>query len=555
MKPAAPVTTLGYARPAPPRSLIGRLIDRFLVPLAAPLMLAIPLVAFLATRLAASVVGITVLTGSRPGVGENVRPVGTTAFFVMQAERGTITGVEVVHSMAEYVEKLGNPLTTYGQGRQVEAFFNEGGDTAVIARIVGAARTFGTLTLVDRGGGGVDDTVVLTAKTPGAWSATLTVEVADGAIANTFRVYLYLAGVLVESYLEQATPAAFVTEVNARSAWVTAVDAASANASPTNNPLVIVPTVLSTGTDDRNAIVTGTYTAALARFTMNLGTGLVAIPGQTSTNVGAALKAHALAYEREVAMAPAVAQTKAQAKTAATAMRGANGTGAEGAGFYYPHVRVPDGSGGNTLISPEGYIAGVRARTIRDHGIWQPAAGEFAAARWVIGTEDDLAPMTDADVDDLVRARVNPIRHVSSIGPDTQAASVRNYAYRSLSTDETVFRNLTGRALLNLIASQVRAAFEPFVHRTVDGRGHFFHDAQEAAAAIIAPIADAGGITPQVVDGVELDPGYTIDTSAAINTPAVLGSGRFKGNIAVRPAGSAELIEFTVTAVAQASAL
>lgn len=548
MRPIAPVPHVCRAA-GKPRSFLGRFIERLAEPFLPLFALTGILGMLLATKaFAATVVGVNVQTGSSPGAGQRIRPLGTAYFMVTQAERGTVTGVEEVHSMQEWAEKLGSVTITYGAGpKDAEAAFNEGADTIYVARVVGDAPTKGTKTLAATLVGAA--TIVLTAQEPGAWSANMDVEVAAGAIANTFSIFLYVNDDLIESYLDQATPALAVAAINARSELVTAVDSGNVQVAPGNNPAVLAAAAFSAGTDDRATIDAATYTDALTRFTADLGTGMVAIPGQTATNVGAALKAHAKAFRRDVALATAVAQSQAQAKAVAAALRGAN-DGAEGVALYWPWVKVPDNAGGYVTISPEGYIAGVRARTIRDYGIWQSWAGKWAAARWVAGTELDVAP-TQAEVDGLARARVNPILVKTS----QSGTSVRNYGVRSVSTDEVNFRNVTGRALLNLIAVQAEAAMEDFVHGTVDGRGHFFNDLRAELNGILAPLVDAGGLFPRAVNGIEVDPGYIVDTSEAVNTAASLAAGRVNANISVRMSPTAELITITVTKVAFDTAL
>lgn len=483
-------------------------------------------------------VGVLVNTGARPGSSTGERRPGSTYFLAGLAERGDTVNPILVRSMAEYEEKLGGRVTYGFLHDDLTAYFAEGGERAYIARVVGGAATKGARILVDRAGAPVN-TLTLTAKNAGAWSANLTVEVQDGAIANTFRVLLYLSGVLVESYLELTAPADAATQINARSNFVTAANLGSATVAPNNNPAVLAATALSAGTDDRAAVVAGDYVTALGRFGPELGSGIVAIPGQTSTAVGAGLIAHAKAFRRIGATAPAVASSVAAVKAAAAALRATSGS--EHVGMFYPWLTVPDGAGGLRTIPPEGYVAAVRARAFRLAGPYRAPAGEIAASRHVAGTEGSI--LTQAQVNDLADARVNPIR--------LMAGTVRLYGWRSLSVDEVNYKLLTGRDTLNVLAQRAETALEQFVHRPVDGRGLLFGEIEAELVAILDPMRADGGLYELTdEDGVRIDPGYTVDSGPSVNTPETLANNEVRANVAIRISPAAELITITVTKVA-----
>jgi phage tail sheath protein FI len=527
------------------RSWIGRKVERLgaalLAPFLIPLALFGALAAFLASRMAA--VGVVVNTGARPGSTTSARSTGADYFVAGLTERGSTTDPVEVRSMAEYEEKLGGRVTYGYLYDDLTTFFAEGGERAYVARVVGAAATRGTRTLVDRAGVPAN-TIVLTANNAGAWSANLDVEVIDGNLADTFTLRLYLDDELVETYYDLASPQAAVDAINGSSTLVTAANSGSATVAPDNNPAVIAATAFSAGTDDRASVVAADYVTALARFGPEYGAGAVAIPGFPSSSVGAGLIAHADTSERRIALlAVAAGATNAAVKAAATALRST--VGSEHAGIFHRWVQVPDGSGGLRTISPEGYIAGVRARAIREEGPWRAPAGEIAVARYVRGTEG--VALTAADVNDLADARVNPVR--------TMNGGVRLYGWRSLSTD-TNYKLLTARDTLNVVAERAEEAMEQFVHAPVDGAGRLFSAMEAELTAILDPMRASGGIYELLDDdGQQIDAGYIIDTGPSVNTPAVLAANEVRANIALRISPAAELVTLTITKVAHDAAL
>lgn len=534
MRPIAPVPHV--CRPTPARSWLGRKLDAFAGAVFAPLLVLGALGALLVTRLAA--VGVVVNTGARPGSTLLDRRPGSTYFVAGLTERGDTTKPVLIRSMAEYEALLGARVTYGYLYDDLTTFFAEGGERAYVSRVVGAAATKGTKTLNDRAGAPLP-TIVLTAKSAGAWSSSMTVEVVDGNVTNTFSIRLYLSGVLVETYADMATPALAVAAINGSSMLVTATDSGSVTVAPNNNPAVLAPAAFSAGNDDRGSVVSGDYVTALARFGRELGTGFVAIPGFTSAQVGAGIAAHLAAYRRVGGSTVAAGANVATAKAAATALRST--TGAEALGIFYRWITVPDGAGGIRTISPEGYVAAQRARAFRTAGPWRAPAGELAVARYATGTEGTV--LTAAEVNDLIEARVNPIRQIGS--------TTRLYGWRSLSTDPN-YKLLTARDTLNVVAQRAEAALEQFVYSPVDGAGRLFSAIEQELVGILDPYRAAGGLYERLDpdDGTLIDPGYVIDTGPAVNTTETLGDDEVRANVALRLSPAAELITITVTKVA-----
>lgn len=481
--------------------------------------------------------GVDVTTSIRSGPANDSAVAEATYFAAGQAERGPIDRAVTVRSLAEFAATFGDRVTYGALWDDVRMHFEEGGVRAVIARVTGPARTFGTLTLKDRSTAPGLDTFRVDAQGPGAHSTRLTVEVQDGAVANTYSLIVRYDGAIVEAFRDLATPAAGASALQA-SVWVRGTDLGSATASPNNNPKVLAATALSAGADDRASITATHYTTALALFGSKYGTGAVAIPGQPASAVGVGLAAHAAAFHRLALTAVAIGSTAADAKTAEATLA-AGITTDEYVGLFYPGVKVPDGLGGTRTITPEGYVAAARARAVLGYGPWRAPGGALSAARFIVAPEVEIDRTAGDDLD---------ANHVSAIR--TIAGGVRLYGWRSLSTDDANWHSLTGRDVCNGIQEAALAVAEEFVFETIDAGGYLLSRLNSALTGIVEPIARAGGLYPR-----DDDPGYLVDTGASVNTDALLAANQIGAVVEVRPSPTAELIKLSIVKAAVTAAL
>jgi hypothetical protein len=485
--------------------------------------------------------GVTVTTEVIPGPSADLRAPGSTYFVVGITERGPTDKAVKIRSLSDYEYNFG-PRVSYGALHDdLRTFFAEGGGRAYVARIVGAAATKATRTLQDRDAT-PDPTLRIDAVDVGVWGATITVEVQNGTDANTYKLIVkYASGAVseTETYDNLATPAAGVTAL-AKSRWVRAVDLSSPTAPPNNNPVVLAASALTGGADDRAAIVAADYkTYADNRFTKDLGPGAIAVPGQVSSAVGAGLRDHSKDRNRIALLAVASGASIADAKVAATALAGT--TGSEHAGIFYPWVTIPATVDTTRDISPEGFVAAMRARAHELEGPWRAPAGGIAEARFVLGLQKEL---TRTEGDDLDLAKVNAIRKI--------AGSPRTYGWRSLSNDLDNWALLTGREVLNVLVHQAEEMLEDYVFRSIDGKGHLFKEVEGELLGLAEPMRAKGGLyerrDPETGD--LIDPGYKVDTSAAVNTPASIAAGEVKATLAVRVSPTGTLIKVTIAKAA-----
>lgn len=488
--------------------------------------------------------GVQIRTGATSGPAAPGRSPASTFFVVGQAERGPTGEPVKIASMSDFVRIFGGATAFSTLYDTVRTFFEEGGSRAYVIRIVGEDATKGQLStaLQDRGDPAAS-TLSVTAVSEGAWSSRVSVKVLDGPSAGVFRLQVLLDGKVVEDYANLHTPAEAVAMVNdsARaSSYVRLTNMGSASTSPTNNPAVVGPLTLTAGDDDRAALVTADYTNALALFGDGLGDGAVSIPGLGAA-VHSALIEHADTYNRVAILSAERTADEPTLLAMAAALD------APRAALFAPWVKVPDGAGGTKVISPEGYIAAVRARAHDMTGPWRPAAGEIAKSRWVLAP-DAIFP----NPNDLDEGKVNVIL--------TVAATVRNYGWRSLSADPINWRFLSSADLVNRVVVLAKALLEPYVFAPVDDRGHLLTAIAGTLEGIVKPIADLGGLYGYTEDDgtggtVERDPGYKIVVDGALNARASLAGNEVFAQLGLRPAPTAALIFLDVTKASVTAAL
>lgn len=488
--------------------------------------------------------GVVISTGAVSGPTAPGRAPASTFFVVGLAERGPVGAPVKVNSFGEFTRLFGE-ATPYGTlFHQMRTFFEEGGGRAYVVRVVGDAATIGSLAtpLQDRGTTPAA-TLSVAASSPGAWSSRVSVKVLDGSTPDTFRIQVLLDGRVVEDYANLHSPAEAVSRINdstVASAYIRLTNAGSETTAPDNNPVATAaPVALAAGDDDRDAIVTADYIAALDHFTDGFGNGCVAIPGLGST-VHTALIAHADAMNRLALL------SEARGTDSSTLLASAGALDAPRAGLFAPWIKVPDSSGGTTVISPESYVAAVRSKAIEQTGPWRAAAGEVAKARWVLAP-DQAFSTTQAN--ELDAGKVNAIL--------TIASAVRNYGWRSLSNDALNWRFLSSADVMNDVVWQAKALLEPYVFSAIDDKGHLLSAIAATLEGLVRPIADRGGLFAWIDEqtGEEIDPGYKITVDSTLNTRATLAENEVYAQLGIRPAPTAALVYLTVTKASVTAAL
>lgn len=474
--------------------------------------------------------GVYVTTSVRSGVAGTVRAISGQFFIAAMFERGPVDAPVQVRGMAD-VTRIYGGRTTYSDGYdQLATFFAEGGKQAQVLRIAGTEPTAGTLTLKDQGATS-QDTLKITASSPGSWSSNLTVEVSDGPVADTYRVTVRLNGQTVEDYNSLSTVADAVNKFST-SNYIRVTNLGSTNAAPANIPANVSPTALTAGDDKRASVNENSYIAGLDLFDEVLGDGAVAIPGQSGPAVHAALVAHAEATNRIALLASSRGAAMSDLQSAAAAVN------SEYAGLFAPWVNVPLTGGGTRAISPEGYVAAVRARAHETVGPWRKPAGNIAKAQYVTGVDDNFGKTVH---DTLYASRVNTIR--------INGTNIRLYGWRSLSIDEDNWADLKDRDLINRLTVAASELLENYLFDTIDSKGHLLAAIESALVGLVDPISKADGLYPHYdTDGNQIDPGYSVTVAAGSTTDSALRN-EVHATLAVRVAPSGDLVTLSIVKV------
>lgn len=461
----------------------------------------------------------------------NLGELAGTYFVAGITERGVTDALVELRSVADYAEKFGDRVTYGTIFDSLRVFFEEGGSVAKVIRVVGPAATVGTLTLQDSVPA---DSVTLDAKGAGAWSSAVAVVVAAGTLPNTVKVTI-THGEFTEVYDNLATSTAVAQAINTRSNLVTAVD--EGGDLPATGTFA-----LSAGTDDRASITTQHYIDALTAYApKETGPGAVAVPGQLAAAIGNDLMLYARASNKIALLSSAAGADVATAKSDAAGLVGDDAS--EYGGLFYPWITISV-DGALLDVSPEGYVAGVRARAIAQEGPWRAPAGEIARSSSIVAPAVTIG---QDDGDDLDSSNVNAIR--------TIYGSPRLYGWRSLSADTENYSLLTSADVINYVLSRCDRVLEEFVFENVDGKGQLFSNVYSAVVGELQPISDAGGLFPRYVDGEQEDPGYSVTADETVNTPQTLALNQLRVDVGLRVSPSAAQILFNLTKVSVTAAL
>ncbi|UGL61900.1 tail sheath protein [Arthrobacter phage EastWest] len=482
-------------------------------------------------------IGVEVTTSlrsgpSNPGVQSGrLHIAGLTEF-------GPVGRGVVVRSIAQFLATFGD-RTAYSSNTfdTARLFFEEGGSELVVSRVVGPGATKGSLTLKDALAA---NTIKIEAIDPGAGSAGTNVEVTEGDAAGQFNVIISRGSTVLTRFTNMTSPADLVSAA-ATNPFVRITSLGSASAAPQDNPIVLAPTTLSAGADDRANVTAQIVVDALDAAGEIAQGGAVAAPGYTVATIGALLAEHAKTFNKIALLSVGVGASRDEAIAAAGTLGVSNANDA--AGIFWPSIVIPDGAG-TRVIGPEGYVAAVRAKAHRDVGFWKVPAGDSARMRWAVGTDVALdVPGNNV----LADAYVN--------GIVTTGTKTRLYGWQSLAADRENLGMLTGRDSLNNLRILIAAALEPFVFEVLDGRRHLLGKIEGAVVGVVDPISKLNGFYALKDGDEEIDPGYRVDVSEALNTVTSAQSNTVLVSTTVRLSPTAQLIQAEIIKVPLAASV
>ena len=478
--------------------------------------------------------GVITTFGVRGG-GSGGTGVGSGRYFVAGLfETGPTDAPVRVRNMRELEDNFGARAAYSSAYDSLRCFFGEGGAEAYVLRVAGPAATKGTLTLKD-GAGVPVDTLRVDAVGPGAGSAGTTVEVLVGAPVDTAKVVVR-TGDEVETYTGVSS-----ADIAARMSGSKRVRGVNLGG---GLPAPVAATALSAGADDRATVTAATVTGSLDKFASSLGTGAVATPGYSADLVAAALIAHAKLTRRVAILAPPVDSSTGDLVTLASSLIGGDG---QYALLAAPWVTINVGPGITLVTSPEGFVAGVRARAHAASGPWSAAAGMSSAARSLVGVEREIGQDEGST---LNAAGVSVIR--------TLVGRTVLYGYRSLAADRDNYALVSAQDTLNWLAQACEDALLPFVFAPIDGNGGLLGQVEGVLRGICEGARSGGGLFAKYEGEAPrsmVDPGYSVDVGDSVNTAASLAQNVLRARVAVRLSPHAELVELTIIKVSLSAAV
>lgn len=522
--------------------------------------------------------GVTVTTALRSGPAAANVPPSATAFFPTVSEVGPLWTPTAIRSVAEFEATFG-PNNTAVAG-ELGDYFDQGGALAWVVNGHGTDAVLPTLTLTD-----ASDADTLRVDGVAPHDLPILITVAAGTNANTYKLTIdatsvEAGAVYVIDNIATAADAPAAVAASGASRYVTVTDLPASSLDP--EPLAA--TALVDGDADAATMIA----EFLARnpFPEDLGAGAVVFAGAGLNSLNAADVNLVIDYitqaqaGRRLLVVSALAGVDFAAGTAATAATDlADAIAAE--------VDIaPSTANTEALLSSVvavgpfltstaggfrlgvGAWAGLRARAHTVTGPHGAAAGAGAIligdqAATVVYGGSTPATLTPAEVLVCDVAGIVPFR---TMVDRSGVATVRPYGVRSLAAAVAAsaqsgdgsadWPTISARDVLNVAAAEADRRAEPLTFRGIDARGHIFADLGAILAGIGSELRDAGALYPSTTpDGIEVDPGYAVDVSAAVNTSDTIAAGEVNGVLAIRPTPTGSLVNVTVTKVAAGAAI
>jgi phage tail sheath protein FI len=369
--------------------------------------------------------------------------------FVDYFARGPVNTAVRVTSLAEAESQFGGPDPQSAGSYALRQYFQNGGHVAWIVRVIPG--TPGTATVTLQGGSPAQDTLVVSASSPGAWgshlevAATQTVPVSATAFnlfvrervpdgAGGFRI----SSSEVHRNLTMTTGGATnaVATVNAASALVRLAEPAGGLGAL---PVLAVPdpatgqppgwTSLSTVTDP--SVIDATTGRPVAGYPAALEAGwpaldriepfrfnLLCLPGTAFLDeddvkaVADAAAAYVTAHRAFLVVDMPFELSNASRAQDWLLLKGPTPT--PNAAVYFPAVKVPDplAPGRQRAMGASGVVAGIYARTDATRGTWKAPAGIDAT----LSGASPAVPLNDGDSGRLNPLAVNALRSFPVVG-------------------------------------------------------------------------------------------------------------------------------------------
>jgi phage tail sheath protein FI len=357
--------------------------------------------------------------------------------FVGVTEKGPVNEPVLIDSFTDYVATFGGYLAASDVTASIEGFFENGGTSAYVVRVVHYSDITNASTHTSAAATKMlqNATPVNTLRIDGKY---------DGTYANSYRIKISAAtsgdasefnldvldptSLVLESWPNltmDTTAPRYVEDVISDSTRITATDLAVSGTTTQRRPANVTSTVMAGGDDGLVGLADSDYAGSSASATglRALDTvdelTLLAVPGIATSAVHNAMITYCESTRGGQIFAvldPPADQTASQIITYVTSTAAIGGL-TEYAAIYWPRIEVLNpnktifGKDPTIVIAPSGHVAGMFSRNdnAKPGGVWTtPAGTEEGKLFGVLGFETDT--VLKEDVRDLVfPKRINPI--------------------------------------------------------------------------------------------------------------------------------------------------
>lgn len=430
---------------------------------------------------------------------------GDNLFCVLLAERGPANVPTLCTSYASFERQFGGATprtagTAYSSGSEcLRHFFRKGGKRAYVLRVVGEAVEAVT-TLEDRAGTPAD-ILDVTAKGPGTWANNYDLVIANGSVADTYKLTILNGdGDTVEVWDNLLPNDTDCARVTAGSSYVRlARKTANTTAAPDNLPATGTFNLGAdtSGTNDNDpsaAEIIGTVTGSVrtglqALKSYRYGRGAVIAPDlDTDSTVIDELEAISLPYFRVYYSS---SQEGATLTTVLTQRAAHNNTGT---GFCFPRCRDLDRLTLQAKTYPAtGHIIADWWREIALKGPGKAPAGAGFQIDGVPGIEraaNGEPLIAEADAEVLMARHINPIWDRNGLGNCVWGGRA--------ATSDAAWGLLSAAYLYCLIGDNVQRALDPLVYEVVGAEQ--FNDVYLGVYAFMAALARRGAFRGNIPD-------------------------------------------------------
>lgn len=194
--------------------------------------------------------------------------------------------------------------------------------------------------------------------------------------------------------------------------------------------------------------------------------------------------------------------------------------------FYYPWIIVANDGRRTVKVPPSGHVAGVIARSDKEHGVHKPPANEP-----MLGVVDLDFLLHDSHLASLNRQGINCIKHLPGRG-------IRIWGARTISSDPQ-WRFVNVRRIFNAIITALEEGtlwitFEP-------NNAELWKKIEQVVRGFLNQLWVRG-----FFQGASADEAFYVRCDARVNTPESVDAGRLICEIGLAPVRPAEFIIFHV---------